>query len=87
MSEKKTKLVEITNLGVDCTEMKFTHKCTVCDCEYKFCLDAVNVTRYGGEKTKMWILCPRCSESSTVDVGKYEPLLKKRENYTPERDD
>lgn len=81
------KQIEIIKYGVDCKEMRFTHTCAICECEYKFCLDAVIVTRFGTEKTKFTISCPRCKNYCNVVVGKFESLLKKREKFTEDNSD
>lgn len=71
----------ITKPGVDTKAITFPGKCKICDTEYKFCLDAVEVTCHGNEETKFIIKCPTCNDDNIPDIGKYNSLLLKRRKY------
>jgi hypothetical protein len=78
--------MELVKKGLDTKEIKFACTCKLCDCEFKYCLDAVKVTRYGQTQREIYVHCPGCRQQCPVDVGKYTPLLIQREVYTPESD-
>lgn len=74
---------EVVKKGIDGKDLKFSQKCKVCDCEFKYCLDAVQVTRYGQNPREVYVRCPSCTTSCPVDVGQYTPIVLV---YTPESD-
>lgn len=88
VNEAAIKTTEIVKEGISPTELRFLHKCDTCDCEFKFCLEAVSVTRYGNAPTEYLVNCPFChsSRAAQASLGKYTALLKLRERYIPESD-
>lgn len=72
-------LVEIISSGISSKDLRFIHNCDVCDCKFKFCIDAVVVVPTAGSSIpKLQIPCPLCDEVCDVDIGKYRRFLMKR---------
>lgn len=70
--------MEVVKKGVDTKEVKFIAKCSICECEFKYCLEAVKVVRYGDNNPELYLNCPECHQVCNVDVGKYQRLLLTR---------
>lgn len=79
-------LVEVIKTGIDQTAKKFRTICSTCNCEFKYCLNAISVSQYGSRPIEYALYCPECSTRLLIDCSKYQDLLKKRLDYTPESD-
>ncbi len=74
-------MTEIVTKGLSLYERKFQTTCDVCDCEFKFCLDVIEIFRT--DPQRYVVSCPHCRERCDVEdvVGKYLPMIFNREDY------
>lgn len=87
MEENKNAVV--VKPGLDFDACNLDNKCSVCECEYKFALNSVEVTRSSNDPAKHVIHCPWCKEANDVPdvyVKKYRPILIRRERHFPSTD-